>query len=273
MDQLLGKLTNLGYEFFGILLPGLIAEFFLLLFWGAVGELAPACTWHVVPCCTLAALANLIGQVNAAVGWAGLMLPLTVAYFFGHGLHWIGRKSGAPSTTTQARHRVPKALICRIPKQPSHSPNLDRLREAVEQRFRPPGRADPLTWVELYPVAKSYVLQRLNYSLLPTYQGKYTLHRSISTAGALLFWLSFLSLIGTKVALLWFDIPEPRWLFLTSLAVGGLILVWNFSGSYVYNWELWGNTVITESYSILYGPPHAKQNPEPAGNRSGDERN
>ena len=41
MDELLAKLTNLSYEFFGVILPGVIAALLLALWWSALGPLAP----------------------------------------------------------------------------------------------------------------------------------------------------------------------------------------------------------------------------------------
>jgi len=35
------------------------------------------------------------------------------------------------------------------------------------------------------------------------------------------------------------------------LAIGSLLAVWGFSSSYLYNWTLWGNYLITETYVSL----------------------
>jgi hypothetical protein len=47
---------------------------------------------------------------------------------------------------------------------------------------------------------------------------------------------------------------SPRWGILGVLILGGAILVWSFSASYIYHWKMFGNTIITEVYSSLHGP-------------------
>lgn len=99
--------------------------------------------------------------------------------------------------------------------------------------------------------------QRLAYSLVTTYQNKYTFHRSVTTAGAVLFWLSSTAVVGALVTLK-MNGPQPSWALLLSLLGGAILLVWGFSGSYMYHWEMFGNTIITEAYSILRDPKHAQ---------------
>jgi hypothetical protein len=47
---------------------------------------------------------------------------------------------------------------------------------------------------------------------------------------------------------------RPSYLLLSVLAVGGFALICGFSASYVYYWEMFGNSIVTETYSKLYGP-------------------
>ena len=49
MDALIGKLTNLGYEFFGILLPGTLAVLMWSLLWIAAADVVPWMTGGAVP--------------------------------------------------------------------------------------------------------------------------------------------------------------------------------------------------------------------------------
>jgi len=147
-------------------------------------------------------------------------------------------------------------LLFRIPKPESNfSAKLQRLYDKVQVRFSIEGT--PLEWREFYPLAKTFLLQNLTLSLVPTYQNKYTLHRSITTASTLLFWLCTLSL-----ACAWksnMTVPPLTYGMLAVFALGALFLVWGFSSSYIYHWEMFGNTIITESYSYIFGPKYESE--------------
>jgi hypothetical protein len=43
-------------------------------------------------------------------------------------------------------------------------------------------------------------------------------------------------------------------MLLTAFLVGAGSLAAVFSESYMYHWGLFGDTVVTETYSLLYGP-------------------
>ena len=49
MDEFLAKLTNLSYEFLGIIVPGIIAALFLGMWWAALGPIAPLWSFEFVP--------------------------------------------------------------------------------------------------------------------------------------------------------------------------------------------------------------------------------
>jgi hypothetical protein len=60
---------------------------------------------------------------------------------------------------------------------------------------------------------------------------------------------------------------EPNWLLLgTLLALAG-VFVWGFSESYLYHWKMFGNSIVTESYCLLYGPQDAEPKPTESGGR------
>lgn len=155
----------------------------------------------------------------------------------------------------RALKRLGLSLIFRIPK-PSRSfdEELQLLFEVVKNDFA--GDLE-FEWRHFYPVAKSYLGENLSHSLVATYQTKYTFHRSIVTASACLFWVSLLSEIA---ALVTYKIngKQPEWILLIILTAGAFIFAWNFSSSYMYNWKLFGNTIITESYAFLHGPKNVR---------------
>lgn len=253
MSELLSKLTNFGYELTGVILPGIIAILFFLLWWTALGPMASVWTGGEVPEFSVETARGIIDSLSAATG-IGVAIPLFAAcYFAGHLLHWVARSGKSNQKAVDTWYKcLGYSLIFSIPKaDASFNPKLQKLFEVVRKRFSTD--ETPLEWREFYPIAKSFLAQRVTSSLVSTYQNKYTLHRSIATAAALLFWIS---LIAIGVAKLTFDKPEqsPSYLLLSILVISGLALVHGFSASYIYHWEMFGNTIITETYSNLYGP-------------------
>jgi hypothetical protein len=252
MDELIGKLTNLTYELFGVIIPGAVMTVLLLVWWSAMGPLMSDMTGNAIPFLTakegLALLETLSGLISAA-------LFLTLAYFLGHLLLWIARsgptleRGPAPRKTLK---RVGFCLLFQIPK-PADSfdqalqPLFDKVAPLVLPSVTQPG------WREFFPVAKSVIAQHLKYSLVATYQNKYTLHRSLVTAATVLWWLSIAGMLAGALPL-W---ASPHWPALAALAAFALLLVWGFSGSYLYHWKMFGNTIVSESYAFLIGPSSA----------------
>jgi hypothetical protein len=253
MNELLAKLTNLSYEFFGVILPGLVGSLFIYLWWSALGPLPPLWTNGTIPEMTLETTQGIIDSLSVAVG-VGITIPsLAVSYFIGHILLWIARSGSSDQEATKKWwRRVWLSLTFRIPKPPSsYDIRLEKLYKAVQAKFAIDGAL--LEWREFYPIVKSYLSQRLMYSLISTYQNKYTFHRSITTASAVLFWFCWLAFIGGMITYCITGIA-PHWGLITALLVGSILLVWGFSSSYMYHWEMFGNTIITEAYSLIYGP-------------------
>lgn len=253
MTELLAKLINFGYELFGVILPGIIVILFFLLWWTALGPLASVWTGGAIPEFNAETAGSIIDSLNVATG-IGVAVPLFAGcYFAGHLLLWIARsgKENQKAADTWYK-RLGYSLVFSIPKPAApFNPKLQKLFEIVQKRFS----ADqaPLEWREFYPVAKSFLAQRVANSLVATYQNKYTLHRSITTAGALLFWVSLITIVVAR-----FTGGEqehlPSYLLLSVLLIGGLVLVWGFSASYIYHWEMFGNSIVTETYCKLYEP-------------------
>ncbi len=114
-------------------------------------------------------------------------------------------------------------------------------------------RLSHLEWRQYYPLAKAVVMQGGSHSLLPTYQNKYTLHRSLASLCALAFLAASLLLVVYVVLLF---IPSDAgarlawWWWSPTM----LVTIWGhlaFTHSYHYNWTLWGDTIITESLALL----------------------
>ncbi len=252
MDELIAKLTNLSYDFFGILLPGVIFNIFVLLLWFALGSLVPFLTNDGIPEFTVQTLPHLVDTLSLE-GRVFAAIPLVFLwYFLGHLLNWFGRSGSSVEGREPDITRVLRSLIFRIPKpQSSFDSKLEPLYKVVQKYFSPAGIE--LAWSALFPVLKTYLAKNLSRSLVTTYQNKYTLHRSVTTASTFLFWGSLFGIIGGAVMSHFYSI-RPHYVFLTILIAGSLALVWGFSGSYLYNWTLFGNSIVTETYSLLHAP-------------------
>lgn len=254
MDALLGKLTNLAYEVFGVILPGLVFNVFILLWWLALGPLAPRWTASRVPQLTTDRLRDVINGVSGGKTTACVILVLMTWYFLGHFVNWSSKARPREKGGWRKRmDRVLSFLTFRIPRQKdSFDPKLGRFFEVVSAKWTHDNKE--LSWREFYPLAKTVLANTGRHSLIATYQNKYTLHRSIAAAAAVLFWLSVSSILGAALAAIWGVPQRPDWILLFSLCLGSIFLVTGFSATYAYAWSLWGDTVITESYALAFGP-------------------
>src|SRR5438128_2304908 len=152
MNELLAKFTNLSYELLGVLIPGLIAALFFLLWWSALGGLAPYWTSDAVPELTVSTFRSIVESLSVASG-IGVAVPVVaVCYFAGHILLWISRSGGADDTSCSVGwRRVGLSLLFRIPKPKSNfNAKLQRLYDRVQKKFTPKG--NPLEWREFYPL-------------------------------------------------------------------------------------------------------------------------
>ncbi len=114
-----------------------------------------------------------------------------------------------------------------------------------------------MEWEQIFPVLKSYLSRNLAYSLVATYQNKYTLHRSVTAGAAVWFWLNLMTIPAALVTRAMGG-PSVHWVVLVLCLIAALVLVWGFSGSFMYHWQNFANTIITESYSLLAGPNDEK---------------
>ena len=226
----------------GIIIPMVIASYFLghILFWIArKGK-------------------PVVGQPKRPWGWWGLREKLNG--FLGRPPEWVSRGWHGVRVFWQRLFRSLKPLSLRIPKpSQSYHENLAHLMNRVRSSLMDESLTRDTGWYEFYPVAKSYILNNSKHSLIGTYQNKYTLHRSLSAASALWLWGNAICLLYIRFVLDTEDsIPdgyvEPYiglmllWLF------SSFLLMKIFESSFRYNWQLWGNTIVTESYALMFCP-------------------
>jgi hypothetical protein len=257
MNELWAKLTNFSYELFGIIFPGLVVSIFLVIWWAALGPFLPYVTGANMPEFSIAALQQVIDKLTLATGISIIVPMFIIWYFLGNVLQWFARGGRAdPEAEKRWLRRTWLSLTFRIPKPVESFDNrLRPLFDAVAPAFQADGVI--LDWRTFYPVAKSHLFQHLSYSLVATYQNKYTFHRSITAASALLFLLSMIGIAAGMLAR-YCGFPGPNWAILIASTVVSPMLVWGFSGSYLYNWKMFGDTIVTESYALLKGPKNAK---------------
>lgn len=180
--------------------------------------------------------------------WFEIALLLAFSYFSGNSLVWISRKHGRYTDNTILR--VLKCLVFRIPKPfRTFDEPLQPIMKACAEQLGIPDDKD--TWRRLYPVSKIILAENLTRSLVSTYQNKYTLHRSITGASVVLFWLSLLSLLSS---LFFYNFFHPSIFSIIKLGVLDLVslfLIWGFSASFSYYYLMFGNVIVTETFSVL----------------------
>lgn len=247
-------ISNLAYEFLGVFLPGIIVSIFLLLFWIALGTATPVWTFGVFPEFSVIKLDAGLNSLSPVSGVSIVIPLLAIWYFAGHLLLWVGRHATSGQTGDESwAKRIWRCITFRIP-QPNESfdERFKDLFDNVKKDFSPEGI--DLEWPQFFPVAKSYLSQHLRRSLVFVYQNKYTLHRSIVAASVLFFWLSLTALALSLLLPHLLDMPVPEAPPLILLIGGFLALIWAFSSSFAYHWQMFGNTIITEVYGLLRGP-------------------
>lgn len=253
MDALLGKLTNLGYELFGVVIPGLITTILLVLLWYATGDLVSVWSFGAIPKFDTGALQGWTAKFVGLQAWVLGGGILTVCYFLGHAMTWLAQ-SRNERLTGKISKTIRFSMIIRFktPKpQHSYEPGLKPLFDYARTVLG--GDAGPLDWRSFYPVAKTMIAQRAGYSLIATYQNKYTLHRALAFASAVIWWGCILVAVGACATLRFCAVEaHPHWLALLLLFVGSTVSVSGFAGSYMYFWGLFGDAIVTEAYVMQF---------------------
>src|SRR6267142_131146 len=240
MNELLAKLTDLGYEFFGVLLPGVVTSVWILIWLVALGlpELSFERVWSFLG--TLK-----INNLRAVIP------TLMVWWFSGQVILAISRAGKADERAGKsALRRTLLSITFRVPRLPNnYNSALNPLFEVASRKISPID-GTPLNWRQFYPVAKAVLAREHSYSFVTNFQHKYTFHRSIVTAASIVFWLSILTMLfsvtcGRHMGL------NPHWWLLTVLSLVGLAFVHIFSGTYLDNWLMFGDAIVTESAALL----------------------
>ena len=262
MDKVFSALlSNLSYELLGVFIPGAIGSLFLILWLEGMGGVIPFITLNVLPDFSVSALRRSLESLSLLSGISVIVPVAIIWYFLGHLLLWIGRHSQQEGDVSIGWRRVLQCMFFNIPHpQDSFDADLKPMEKELCKKFS----SDNVTleWRQFYPVAKSYISEHAARSLVYVYQNKYTLHRSIVSAGALLFWASALGLVAPSLLGLWFSIPQPNFPLLSAMIAGSLLLIWGFSGSYAYHWTMFGNSIVTELYGLMKATEQGISKPE-----------
>lgn len=220
----------------------------LVFAWWCAGPIAELVTFGFLPEATVNGMTDFMRVLNNEIR-VGLLFGIAVAvYFLGHLLHWFSRspKSSPKEITWVAR--VVSCLRFSVPKAvDSYDSFLNPLLDEAKGLF---GLSAEAKWTQFYPVAKAYLSANLQTSLVSTYQNKYTLHRSLTTAAVVWFWLSLSCVVASAPLAFICGFGQPKWFPLISSIPAALVLIYGFSDSYQYNWKLFGNSIITEVFMI-----------------------
>jgi hypothetical protein len=262
MEQLVSKLTNLSYEIFGIFVPGFVFILFFMWSWWACDSLTPALTLGYLPSLHYANQPG--GVLNVDLRFGLVVFIAISSYFLGHLMFWLSRLGNAmelnvgnsPTSLEKIKrglHRIGCCLVWQIPKSSvNYEPALDPLLHAGYRFLAFPDAESTQTskekWRKFYPVAKCRLSQDLRNSLVSTYQNKYTLHRSLCVVAIFWFWcLLFVQIVAPYLSDSSHHIHvAPIWItILASIAI-----MWGFSGSFQYNWRMYGDTILTETFML-----------------------
>lgn len=251
MDQLLAKLTNLSYEILGIFVPGVVLILFAIFGWWCMGPMAEFWSQGFLPTAELVAFSGFLSVLNEGVQTGMLFFLAIAAYFSGHLLHWLSRR-GDRKDEVDGWQRLGLSLLFKVPKPATdfHDPLKPLFLEA--KTFF--GMTPEAGWREYYPVAKAYLAMSLQSSLAPTFQTKYTLHRSLTITAAVWFWGTVVGICLSWFAIYFFGAASPKWVPLVGSLLVSMTLIWGFSDSYRYNWLLWGDTLISEIFMLKHAP-------------------
>lgn len=250
MDPISRLLTNLGYELFGVLMPGFSLLLVVSLVCMSAAEVVPMATFQTLPVLSPALFLSVLNGLIRESFLLFVTVLLATSYFCGHLLSWISRSG-------ESREH-PTALVCiwdtlrfRPPK-PSRSyvSELQPTLEVVAKGLGIDG-SDGVKWPAFYPIAKSYILQESSRTITSTYQNKYTLHRAFAVASAIGFWLCIAACIFFVIS--YFVMGQSTdfyWFGFIVLVPTFVLSAWGFCSSYMYYWRLWGDYIIVETYTL-----------------------
>jgi hypothetical protein len=254
MDQILAKISNIGYEIFGVFLPGFVFFLFLVWTWWCAGAAVPLLTSGYMAPFGVEGVSGGVQLMPLEFRWGVVVYLAVASYFLGHLILWVGRGGKAIESDDRSRlkrdiSRVRDCLMFSVPKPlRSYDEALsDYLSVGCVFLKIPVERHE---WRAFYPVAKSRLSHELTQSLVSTYQNKYTLHRSLAVAAAIWFWMNYFQLIFATTLSIGNSALQVRYAPSLLSTFLSLLTVWGFSDSYLYNWKMFGNTILTETFML-----------------------
>ncbi len=251
---------NLAYEFFGIVMPGLVA---LVVWTGTMLSFVVAAQYL-----TWSEASSYYAQIYKQ-GFVALGALVLISYMVGHLLMWFSREGlsglrgkvrpsgqGNPPDQKIKNQALRFLLLLGVRGEKDFDPALSPLRDACANRLAGDNASvrDALSrWRPFYLLATHSIEQAGVTSLVAVYRNKYTLHRSLATAFAVGVWTA---LILAMTAPLQCERCHCLTLLLLLLpqAVIDLLLVLVFSASYKNYWQLLGDTAVAEAYLLTKSP-------------------
>lgn len=255
MNELTTKLSSLGYEIVGTLLPGALASVCLSLWLAAIGPLLPEWSWGVLPVVHLDGLLAQAEELSALTSSAKMAGLLMAWYLLGYVLSWGSRTYLAVSPDAiKARRTVIAAMRFKpLRSNCNYDETYALAYQRVCQALREPGAesAMQLPWPLFFQAVRPLIQQRIgSYSLITTHQLKYTFYRSMTTLSAIVFWLS-LTALGAGYLLSTVSSGHPDYTALTVLTLVSACMTWGFAESFAYSWRMFGNTIVTEAFAVF----------------------
>jgi hypothetical protein len=247
VDSLLKVLTNLGYDLFGILLPGLVLVSLVLgsaMLHGLA--LSGFDSYEIIESYiifvekhiyfSLFAIffaSYMAGNFLKLVSKINLLSPISF-YLNKKKLRtdflpiWIRFLFFLNDSSVIGNHR------------PAYNNLSAKMRKKLAESLRLESNDIGDGWSSFYFLGKSFVENRMGKSSLPTFQNKYTFHRSLASAFAIMFWVALVEAFVYKNDAL---LTSPS--FAVAAAVS-LLMVIHFSKSYEMYWKVFGDTLICE---------------------------
>lgn len=286
MESIFEKLKILSYELFGIFLPGLVfvSSLISVLLIFQYQNLSPEVVIvslqsfldqkliryflekPLLILCAASVILYISGHLLKWISKDGIWssLPFGIISSFsgnliGNGLDMLIKHTlkKANIKDSEVKERFGRVIFLRS-SDPSNKPssfsvNMEFLiREGVDRFFSSDNSSEDTIenlkkWPTFYNVARNYVVQQSDRSLVTLYQNKYTFHRSVATAFAVSFWGSVAVLVASLID------AEKTSFVLISLPVFLSLFSYIFYASYEFYWRIWGDQVITDFFLLVKG--------------------
>jgi hypothetical protein len=249
MNEIVTKITNATYDVFGVMLPGVMAS---VLFSAVLGFTLAAN--RVVESSRFESLWELV--VEHPSGATAILAVL--AYFVGLTLIWLSRGKVWVGPTQRLVGFVKGwplwarfMLFAKASSPPeSHGSELGAARRhaaaVLTKRLGSNALDLDTNWRAFYLIAKTLVPQKLQRSLIATYQSKYTFHRSLAVMFSVALWMSVIGAVFSAAA----SFSAPVYVLAASALLCALFVL-VFASQFEYHWKLLGDAVIAETIVVL----------------------